>query len=100
MENYRQIKRVSFKSVEKDLEEEVIEKVKELISVKVREEWNRKFKELEEKVTKIEKEIEEQREERRKKEEEYGGWDDWRGSEEVEPRAGQKRGVITGQVLG
>lgn len=49
---------------------------------------------MEEKVTRIEKEIEEQREERRKREEEYGGWDDWRGSEEVEPRAGQKRGVI------
>lgn len=66
MENYRQIKRVSFKGVEKDLEKEVIEKVKELISIKVskvREEWNRKFKELEEKVTKIEKEIEEGRKE-------------------------------------
>lgn len=53
-------------------------KVRELLKIEIgnlREIWEKKIKELEEKIINIEKELEEQRTERRRREEEKGEWD-------------------------
>lgn len=70
LEGYRQTKKVSFKVIDKDVEEEVMVKVRELLKIEIgnlREIWEKKIKELEEKIINIEKELEEQRTGRRRR---------------------------------